>query len=91
MFPDSEIALRFQVQKDENPYAVIYWLSFFPKTSQFYCSEVSFFTISFDKSLNKVLQSGQMEIVVSFWNDATNEVASYVRILSLVRGCLVLK
>jgi len=31
MFPDSEIALRFQVQKDENPYAVIYGLGSFPQ------------------------------------------------------------
>ena len=65
MFPDSEIALRFQVQKDENPYAVIYGLGSFSKTAEFYCSEVSLFTILFDKSLNKVLQSTQMEIVVS--------------------------
>ena len=33
MFPDSEIALWFQVQKDENPYAVIYGLGSFSKNS----------------------------------------------------------
>ena len=33
MFPDSEIALRFQVQKDENSYAVIYGLGSFSQNS----------------------------------------------------------
>ena len=35
MFPDSEIALRFQVQKDENPYAVIYGLGSFPQKQRY--------------------------------------------------------
>ena len=39
-------------------------------------TECSFFTVSFDESLNKVSQKGQMDIIVRFWSSPCGEVAT---------------
>jgi hypothetical protein len=77
MFQDSEIAKRFQMQKDKNSYVVTYGLGpYFQDQLSATVQKCPFFTSSFDESLNKVSQNGQMDIVVRFWNEATNEVAT---------------
>lgn len=77
MFPDSQIASRFQMQKDKNAYVVSYGLGpYFQEQLSTKVSKCPYFAISFDESLNKVAQKGQMDVVVRFWNDATNEVAT---------------
>ena len=77
MFPDSDIASRFQMQKDKNSYVVTYGLGpYFQEMLSSTVQKCPFFAISFDESLNKVSQKGQMDIVVRFWNDATDEVTT---------------
>jgi hypothetical protein len=37
---------------------------------------VRYFSVSFDESLKKVSQKGQMDIVIRFWNNASDEVST---------------
>jgi len=39
-----------------------------------------FYAVAFDESLNKVDQKGQMDIIVRFWNDGNQEVATLFNI-----------
>lgn len=74
MFPDSEIASRFGMQKDKNSYVVTYGLGpYFQNQLSSIVQKCPFFAISFDESLNKISQLGQMDIVVRFWNDEKNQ------------------
>ena len=36
----------------------------------------AFYAISFDESLNTVIQMGQMDIVVNFWDNVVNKVCT---------------
>lgn len=75
MFPDSAIAEGFQMQKDKASYVVTYGIG--PYFQEQLISQVKsclFYSVSFDESLNKVAQQGQMDIVLRFWNESTNEI-----------------
>jgi hypothetical protein len=77
MFPDSDIAQQFKMQKDKNAYVVTFGLG--PYFQSQLCSrlhECSFFSISFDESLNRIAQKGQMDIMIRFWNDTSNDVST---------------
>jgi len=77
MFPDSDIARRMKIQKDKTAYVITYGLSpYFQELLSSTVQNCPNFTISFDESLNKVSQRGQMDIVVRFWNDETNRVST---------------
>ena len=65
MFPDSDIASSFKMQKDKAAYVVTYGLCpFFQDQVSDIVRKCKFFSISFDESLNKVSQKGQMDIVI---------------------------
>ena len=69
MFPDSDIASRMRMHKDKNAYIVRYGLDpYLQQQLADVLNNCSFYTVSFDESLNKVAQKGQMDIVVRFWN-----------------------
>lgn len=73
MFPDSDIAKKFQMHKDKLGYVVTYGLGpFFQKELSNTIKQCDFYAVSFDESLNEVAQKGQMDIVVRFWGE--NEV-----------------
>jgi len=77
MFPDSNIATQFKMKKDKNSYVVTYGLcSFFQEQLISDVRKSACFAVSFDESLNTVAQRGQMDIVIRFWNAATNEVST---------------
>jgi hypothetical protein len=77
MFPDSEIASRFQMKKDKAAYIVSYGLGpYFQNELSSMVQKCDHYAISFDESLNKVAQEGQMDIVVRFWDEARNAVAT---------------
>lgn len=53
MFPDSDIASRVKMQKDKFAYVVTYGLGpFFQDQLSSIVTKCSFFTVSFDESLN---------------------------------------
>lgn len=77
MFPDSDIASKFSMGKDKCAYVVTYGLGpFFKQQLVDVVTSCSFYAISFDESLNKVAQKGQMDIVVRFWSETNQEVAT---------------
>lgn len=77
MFPDSDIASRFAVHKDKLAYIVTYGLGpYFQQKLVDVVKGCPFYAISFDESLNKVAQKGQMDIIVRFWNNGNQEVST---------------
>ena len=70
MFPDSEIAKSMQLGKDKIKYNITYGLSvYFADELERLVSKSQFYSVSFDESLNKITQCGQMDIHVRFWKD----------------------
>ena len=70
MFPDSDITKKFKMQKDKVSYVITYGLGpFFQEELTQYVSKCKYYAISFDESLNKIAQKGQMDIVCRFWRD----------------------
>ena len=70
MFPDSQIANKFSLGKDKVRYSIVYGLApyfhiQFAATLKACGME---FSISFDESLNKFLQKGQMDVHIRFWD-----------------------
>ncbi|KAJ8676879.1 hypothetical protein QAD02_012666 [Eretmocerus hayati] len=68
MFPDSQIAQKFQMQKDKLSYSVSFGLgpNFRDELISFFRG-CDFFAASFDGSLNTVAQKGQMDIILRFF------------------------
>ena len=69
MFPDSSIAQEMRLKKDKCGYIITHGIA--PHFEELLLEEVSrspFFALSFDESLNKNLQMGQMDILVRYWN-----------------------
>ena len=74
MFPDSEVAKKFQMHKDKICYVISHGLGpYFQSELSKLIQQCEFYTVSFDESLNKVAQKGQMDIIIRFWkNDQVN-------------------
>lgn len=67
MFADSSVAKKFEMHKDKLAYEITYGLGpFFQEKLSIEVAKKPYFAISFDESLNKVAQKGQMDIVVRF-------------------------
>ena len=76
MFPDSEIAQKFQQGKSKCAYLVNYGMAPFVKDQLVKNIVASpFCTISFDESMNRVLQNEQMDVQVRYW-DVNTSIAS---------------
>ena len=76
MFLDSQIASEFQMSHTKRSYLINFSIALHFR--QLLVDEInccSFFTMLFDGSLNKVTQTSQMNLVVSFWNTTENQVS----------------
>ena len=72
MFFDSEIAAKFSLGKAKSRYTILYGIPPESKRVLLYgVTSASFFTVSFDESLNTDLQICQMGVAVHFWNGKT--------------------
>ena len=72
MFSDSEIASEFTLGKTKCSYLINYGLAPYfkdPLLREINTSE--FFSLSFDESLNKEIQSCQMDVGIRSWSDCT--------------------
>ncbi|KAJ8665742.1 hypothetical protein QAD02_007404 [Eretmocerus hayati] len=68
MFPDSLIAQKFQMQKDELSYSNSFGLGpYFRDELISFVRGCNFFAASFDGSLDTVAQKGQMDIILRFF------------------------
>ena len=77
MFPDSNIASKFSMGKTKLAYTVTHGLAPFFHQKLLNAINVSdAYVICFDEALNQVVQRGQMDIVVRFWDTRVNEVSS---------------
>jgi len=75
MFPDSNVAKTFQLSKIKCGYLINYGLApYFRELLNKLVLPSSFFVISFDESMNKVLQNEQMDLQVRFWDDTLKQV-----------------
>ena len=77
MFSDSQIASEFQMSGTKLSYLINFDIA--PHFRQLLVDEInccSFFTMSFDESLNKVTQTSQMDLTVRFWDTTENQVSA---------------
>ena len=78
MFLDSQITSEFQMSHTKLAYSINFGIA--PYFRQIFVDEInscSFFTMSLDESLNKVMQTSQMDLIIRFWHTINNQV--YVR------------
>ena len=78
MFPDSAVAEKFSLQKDKCVYYLSYGIT--PHFRSILVDEVQkseYYTASFDESLNSVIQMGQIDLVVNYWDDVLNWVCTW--------------
>lgn len=77
MFPDSEIAKKFQLGPDKMAYMVRFGLSeYFRKELLNDAKMADSFVLAFDEALNKASQHGQMDVYIRFWDCKSNRVTS---------------
>ena len=77
MFIDSEIAKSFQLSKTKCGYLTNYGLvPYFKDILLKSINSSEFFVLSYDESLNKVLQEDQMDVHFRFWDNDVNEVST---------------
>ena len=70
MFPDSEIAKKFCMNRTKFSYVVNFGLGpFFKNVLTERVSKSAFFSISFDECFNKVLQKTQMDLIVRYMHE----------------------
>jgi hypothetical protein len=77
MFPDSAIARKLTIGSTKLSYCVTYGLApYFHGNLLRSVKKCSSYVLCFDEAMNKISQSGQMDVVIRFWDDTRNEVAS---------------
>ena len=77
MFPDSEISFNLKLGKTKCAYLMNYGIApHFKSNLLKSINNSSFYSLSFDESLNNVLQSCQMDINIRYWNEAKNVVGT---------------
>ena len=79
MFPDSEIARKFQMSKTKIGYFITFGIA--PYFKQILLEEIKkspFYSVLFDESLNRIFQEEQMDVQVRYWNDDTGSLLRYV-------------
>ena len=77
MFPDSEIATRFQCGQTKAGYVAHFSLA--PYFNDIFCSQIStcpYYAVSFDESLNDVVQKVQMDLNIWYWGNDLDQVAT---------------
>ena len=77
MFPDSEIANKMKLSKAKASYVITYGMKKYFEQELINVIESSdTVVIGFDESLNTVCKKQQMDIVIRFWDDKSNQVCS---------------
>lgn len=77
MFPDSEIAKQFSFGATKAAYTVSHGLApYFLKELQNNLSKADEIVVYFDEALNKIVQKGQMDIFVRWYNENTSSVVT---------------
>ena len=77
LFSNSQIVSKFSLSKTKCSYIINFGLA--PYFSEVLFSQIkasSFFVISYDESLNKILRIEQMDCSIRFWNNETGVVRS---------------
>ena len=75
MFPDIEMSFNLKLGKTKCAYLINYEIArHFKNNLLKSINNFSFYTLSFDESLNNVLQSCQMDTNIRYWNEAKNVV-----------------
>ena len=75
MFTESQIASKFSLSKTKCSYIINFGLA--PHFTEVLLSQIkpsSFFVISYDVSLNKILRNEQMDCTIRFWENETGVV-----------------
>ena len=78
MFPDSEISFNLKLGKTKCVYLMNYGIaphfkSNLPKS----INNSSFYSLSYDESVNNILQCCQMDMNIRYWNEAKNVVETH--------------
>ena len=73
MFPDNEVASKFTLGKTKCAYFMNYGIALhFKNILTEAITESPFYSLSFDESLNAIMQSCQMDVGISYWDDVKN-------------------
>ena len=76
MFTDSDIAQRFSLGKTKIAYNIAFGIAPYFENQLLEELRDKQFVICFDEALNKVVQRGQMDLVVKYWSDTQNKVST---------------
>jgi hypothetical protein len=77
MFPDSAIARKFTLSPAKVAYTIVHGLApYFSDNLLQALQECTYFVACFDEALNKVAQRGQMDIIIRFWDNSCDKVAT---------------
>ena len=77
MFPDSDIAARFTLGRSKYHYVMNFGIAEYIKDCLTDAIKASpYFSVSFDESLNEILQKCQMDVVIKYWDSKKNEAVS---------------
>ena len=77
MFPVSTIAEKFCLQKDKWACFINYGIApYFHSILINTVKDSEFYAISFNESLNTVIQMGHMDLAVNFWDNVVNKVCT---------------
>ena len=77
IFPDSDIAKRIQCGRTKAGYVAHFVLA--PYFHELMLSKLlgcPYVSLSFDESSSRLVQKGQMDIIIRFWDSETNSVAT---------------
>ena len=75
MFPDSKIASQMELGRIKSMYIVNFGITpYFREILKNEKVNSEWYTISFDESLHKVVQECEMDIIIRFWDNVSNEV-----------------
>ena len=70
MFPDSSIAKGFTLRPSKCSYVICHGIAPFFKTLLLdELKEALFYVMSYDKSLNRITQTDQIDLIVRFWDN----------------------
>ena len=88
MFPDSTVEEKFSLGRAKASYIINYGLTkFIAHELEEKLKSTKSFVICFDESLNRVGRRGQVDLVVRYFDDGTNQVITkYLTSVFLVRA-----
>ena len=75
MFPDSGLTKAFSLSKTKCAYYINFGLApFFKEQLMYDINKSPFYTVLFDESMNKILQTEQMDLHARYWCEQENQV-----------------